>query len=222
MTRNSLFVTVFFFIFSTLFLFFPVAAQQDSVRLIIKPKHAIVPVSLVASGLITQGRMSRYFREEFKQRYHGSYGSKAEDYIPFAPGVISLGLAASGVKGRHSFKEQLILAIVSNVIAQGVTQGLKILIHYPRPDGNGHDSFPSGHTTAAFANATLLHEEYGHRSALYSIGGYGVATAAGVMRIASDRHWVSDVLVGAGAGIGATKAVYLTYPWLKRQVRKRK
>ncbi len=218
--RNSIVVTSFVFIL--LLLFFPAAAQQDSARLIIKPKHAVVPVTLVASGLITQGRMSRYFREEFKQRYPGVYGNKAEDYIPFAPGVISLGLAASGVKGRHSFKEQLLLAVVSNVIAQGVTQGLKMIIQYPRPDGNGYDSFPSGHTTAAFANATLLHEEYGHRSAFYSIGGYGVATAAGAMRIASDRHWVSDVLVGAGTGIGATKAVYLTYPWLKGRISRRK
>ena len=35
----------------------------------------------------------------------------------------------------------------------------------------------------------------------YAVGGYAVATFTGVMRVLNNRHWISDVLSGAGIGI---------------------
>jgi membrane-associated phospholipid phosphatase len=55
--------------------------------------------------------------------------------------------------------------------------------------------------------------EYGHRSILYSIGAYTVATGVGAMRVMNNRHWVSDVLVGAGIGILSTNLAYLTHQY---------
>lgn len=85
----------------------------------------------------------------------------------------------------------------------------------PRPDTGQPTSMPSGHTAQAFAAATFMAREYGHRSVWYSIGAYSAATGVGVMRILNDRHWVSDVLVGAGVGILSTNLAYLThhYRW---------
>ena len=78
-----------------------------------------------------------------------------------------------------------------------------------RPDGSSANSWPSGHTATSFAGATILHKEYGlTRSPWYSIAGYGVATATGVMRVLNNRHWVSDVLSGAGIGILSTELAY--------------
>ena len=56
--------------------------------------------------------------------------------------------------------------------------------------------------------ATMLHKEYGHRSPWYSIGGYTLATLTGVTRQLNNRHWMSDVMVGAGIGILATEFGY--------------
>jgi hypothetical protein len=71
-----------------------------------------------------------------------------------------------------------------------------------RPDGSTANSWPSGHTATAFVGATLLHKEYGlTRSPWFSVAGYGVATATGVMRVLNNRHWISDVLSGAGIGM---------------------
>lgn len=56
--------------------------------------------------------------------------------------------------------------------------------------------------------ATMLHKEYGHRSPWYSIGAYTVATVTGVTRQLNNRHWMSDVMVGAGIGILATEFGY--------------
>jgi membrane-associated phospholipid phosphatase len=97
-----------------------------------------------------------------------------------------------------------------------------MLAKYPRPDNIGYDAFPSGHTTMAFTSATLLHQEYGHRSVWYSVGGYGTAVSVGTLRMLNNRHWLSDVLFGAGVGIGATKAVYYMYPRIKRKITKRR
>ena len=56
--------------------------------------------------------------------------------------------------------------------------------------------------------ATMLSKEYGHLSPWVGIGGYGVATMTGLMRIANNKHWLSDVIVGAGIGILATELGY--------------
>jgi hypothetical protein len=78
-----------------------------------------------------------------------------------------------------------------------------------RPDGSTANSWPSGHTATSFVGATILHKEYGlTRSPWYSVAGYGVATATGVMRVLNNRHWISDVMSGAGIGILSAELGY--------------
>jgi hypothetical protein len=195
-----------------------VAQERDSTLWVVRPMDVIPPVTLALAGLITQGKVSRQLQNQVLSRYP-DFHTKADEYLPYVPGVVSLGLASAGVKGKHKLGDQVILALLSNVIAQGVTQSMKRIVKYPRPNAEDNHSFPSGHATTAFANATLLHQEYGHRSVLYSIGGYGAAAAVGGMRVMNNHHWLADVLFGAGVGIGATKAVYISYPWLQKKVR---
>ncbi|GGH54625.1 phosphatase PAP2 family protein [Dyadobacter endophyticus] len=195
-------------------------AQEDSTKLWkVTAGDIIPPVSLGLAGLIVQGKISRNLQEHVVSKYP-NYHTHLDDYLPYAPGVVSLGLASAGVKGKHKLGDQVILALLSNIIAQGVTQSLKRIVRYERPNGEDNHSFPSGHATTAFTNATILHEEYGQRSVLYSIGGYGTATAVGTMRVLGNHHWLADVLMGAGIGIGATKVVYISYPWLQQQARR--
>lgn len=195
------------------------AQDVDSTLWVVRPMDIIPPATLALAGLITQGKISRQLQENVVSQYP-NFHTRADDFLPYLPGVVSLSLASSGVKGKHSLGDQIVLAILSNIIAQGVTQSLKRIAQYPRPNGEDNHSFPSGHATTAFTNATLLHEEYGHRSVLYSIGGYGTATAVGTMRVLNNHHWLADVLFGAGVGIGATKAVYISYPWIKQKVKR--
>ncbi|HTJ49908.1 MAG TPA: phosphatase PAP2 family protein, partial [Cyclobacteriaceae bacterium] len=69
----------------------------------------------------------------------------------------------------------------------------------------------------AFAAATFLAKEYGHKNILYSIGAYTVATGVAACRVLNNRHWLSDVIAGAGIGILSTNIVYAThqYKWGK-------
>jgi len=212
-------------IFSLTFLIQPslssegVAQQKDSTLWVVKPVDVIVPVSLALSGLIVQGRISRELQRGVVKEFP-HFKTNVDTYLPFVPGVVSLGLASAGVKGKHKLGDQIILALLSNLIAQGVTQSMKRIISYPRPNREDNHSFPSGHTTMAFTNAQILHEEYGERSVFYSIGGYTTAAAVGGMRILNNKHWAADVLMGAGIGIGSTKILYISYPWMQRTVRR--
>lgn len=56
--------------------------------------------------------------------------------------------------------------------------------------------------------ATMLTKEYGYKSPWIGIGSYTVTTATGVMRMANNKHWLSDVLTGAGVGILSTEIGY--------------
>jgi membrane-associated phospholipid phosphatase len=188
----------------------------------VRPIEAVAPVSLALAAFVTQGSISRHFQSHIIHQYPNYNSRNLDNYLHYLPGVVSLSLGASGVKGKHSFGDQLILALLSNIIAQGVTGSLKLISQYPRPNGENNHSFPSGHSSNAFTNATILHEEYGHRSVWYSIGGYTAATSVGAMRVLKNKHWMADVLMGAGIGIAATKVVYISYPWLKQKVRRKK
>jgi hypothetical protein len=62
-----------------------------------------------------------------------------------------------------------------------------------------HSSFPSGHTTVAFAAATVFAIEYKNRPWI-PVFAYSAATLIGLSRITENKHWASDVLVGAALG----------------------
>lgn len=77
-----------------------------------------------------------------------------------------------------------------------LTKSLKLAVDRQRPDGGGH-SFPSGHTAAVFASASVLHGHFGWKAALPA---YSLAAFVGWTRLRDEQHWLSDV--GAGAAIG--------------------
>ena len=123
--------------------------------------------------------------------------------------MVTTGLKIGGIEGRSDWGRYLASTAMAYGIMAGFVNGIKYTAKEMRPDGSTANSWPSGHTATAFVGATLLHKEYGMtRSPWYSVAGYGVATATGVMRVLNNRHWVSDVLSGAGIGIMSTELAY--------------
>ena len=132
-----------------------------------------------------------------------------DDYLQFFGPTAVVGLKLAGVEGRSDWPRLLANAALSYGIMAGFVNGIKYTAKEMRPDGSTANSWPSGHTATAFVGATLLHKEYGlTRSPWYSVAGYGLATATGVMRVLNNRHWVSDVMSGAGIGILSTELGY--------------
>jgi membrane-associated phospholipid phosphatase len=63
---------------------------------------------------------------------------------------------------------------------------------------NDFNSFPSGHTTLAFAYSTVMANEVDN--IFWKIGWYSLAGLVGYARIYHNQHWFSDVLMGAAIG----------------------
>lgn len=142
---------------------------------------------------------------------------------------VPLGLAASdamAVGGARAAGPDLLLMTESIAIAGLLGQATKFVVARERPSAlhgtlpsEGADdrrSFYSGHTTVVFAaaaSAGMLAQLRGdeHWPWVYGVG-FTAAAATGWLRIAADKHWLTDVLVGAATGT----AVGLTVPWLHR------
>jgi membrane-associated phospholipid phosphatase len=177
-------------------------------------KPYIAPALLISAG--TALHFSTSAKENFQDwvQDNFAYSGSIDDYIQYAPVVAVYGLNAFGVKGKNNFGNRTALALKSFLLNDLIVSGLKRWTNETRPNGTPH-SFPSGHTSFAFAMAQFMHHEYGDLSVWYSIGAYSCATAVGVMRVAKNAHWISDVVAGAGIGILSTELVYLThlYKW---------
>jgi membrane-associated phospholipid phosphatase len=95
----------------------------------------------------------------------------------------------------------------AQIVSQVMVQTLKFTIQRERPDGSNSQSFPSGHSSSAFASAAVLHRHYGWKvgAPAYALGSY-VALA----RMSWNRHHATDVVMGAGFGIAAARTVTMT------------
>lgn len=163
-------------------------------------------VPLIIGGLIEKHQDSKF--RKLRNDFMPEFNRNLDNYMQFSPAAVMLGLKAFGVPSRSSWGRMITSDAFSAAIATAVVQGLKNSTHIMRPDGSDNHSFPSGHTATAFAAATMLSKEYGHISPWISAGGYCVATATGLMRMANNKHWLSDVMVGAGIGVLSTEFGY--------------
>jgi hypothetical protein len=143
---------------------------------------------------------------------------KIDNYTQYSPIAAVYGLNLLGYKGKHNYKDATMILITSKIISTVGAQGIKHLSKRLRPDSSANNSFPSGHTTEAFANATFLYEEYKDKNIWIGIAGYAVASATGYLRIYNNRHWLSDVVAGAGLGIASTKFAYWLYPQISKKL----
>jgi hypothetical protein len=108
------------------------------------------------------------------------------------------GLVAVGdMQGNEKFRQFTYDLGQATAIGGLVTGGTKLAAGRPRPTGSSRVSFPSGHTTSAFAAATVTAHYYGAKAA---IPGYLAATLVGVSRLDADKHYLSDVVAGAAIG----------------------
>lgn len=82
-----------------------------------------------------------------------------------------------------------------------LSEALKSVVHEQRPDGSGNDSFPSAHTSLAFAAATYFDIRYGAENKGLVPVFYGAAVLTAVGRVAADKHYLGDVVAGALIGV---------------------
>lgn len=167
-----------------------------------------ISVPLIAGGLLmkNESRPFRTLRNDYIPNFHHEY----DDWIQYAPAVAMVAMKAGGLKSRHSWGRMLTADAFSVAFMAACVNTVKYTAKVRRPDNTNYKSFPSGHTATAFMTATMLHKEYGTTvSPWISVAGYTVASATGISRMFNNRHWLSDVMVGAGIGILTTELGYL-------------
>ncbi|HYM93481.1 MAG TPA: phosphatase PAP2 family protein [Chitinophagaceae bacterium] len=181
-----------------------------------------LPVSLIAYGFVTLDqpalkRLNVSTKNEIRED-HPRFRTHIDNYIQYSPAFAVYGLNALGVKGKNNFRDRTMLFLISEFFMGASVTLLKKVAHQLRPDSSDYYSFPSGHTATAFAGAEFLRQEYKDVSPWIGYAGYGIATITGILRMYNNKHWLSDVITGAGFGILSTRAAYWIYPSVKRKL----
>ena len=129
--------------------------------------------------------------------------------------VLAVGGKALGSKGLYGVSSR---ALKSIVVAGVAAMTLKVVVGRERPVTSPDNrlvfhpfrfkdnSFPSGHTTLAFALATSLSRET--RGRWDDAAFFALASLTAYARMHDDKHWFSDVVFGAGMGILSARFVH--------------
>jgi membrane-associated phospholipid phosphatase len=173
--------------------------------------------------LLTTGFADEGLREEVQEHRSGvtnsvaGLGNALGEPLYVVP-AIGLGLLAGELSGNKKLTRLAWRVGGAAAMASGITTVLKYTIGRARPDHGGDSdefrpfrgatSFPSGHTTLAFAVATAIADETGNGWVDAAV--YGAAGLTAYARVNNDRHWASDVVAGALVG-------HLSARWLSRR-----
>ena len=181
----------------------------------IKWKHLIAPTVCLGVGILSIGsdwlkNQNLDINEELREGIDSKFS--IDDYSQYMPALSVYGLNLCGIKGVHDFKDRTMILAMSTITMGLVANTMKHTIKEMRPDGTTNNSFPSGHTAMAFMGAEFLYQEYKNVSPWIGVAGYAVAAGTGFFRMYNNRHWLNDILAGAGIGILSTKLSYWLYP----------
>ncbi|RNI25708.1 phosphatase PAP2 family protein [Rufibacter latericius] len=224
-------------------------ARQDTFLLQSAPKPSWVhqhhrlllksTATLAVAGLFISSyeRLDRPIRQLSQDRRTLVSNTTASLVSPFGTAVplhatFATMFAVGAFAKRPKMREAAIVGLGSFYLNSLATDKLKKAFQRHRPsetkdshlfdgaDGNGENtSFPSSHTSNAFAAATAIASVYRDTKWVPQLA-YGVATLVGLSRINDNKHWASDVLAGAALGYITGKATYWGFQRLKRQLKK--
>jgi len=202
---------------------------------ILKPKHSdyykfkmkqlVLPATMITIGVIgvySDWLESKNYQIKDELRENIDKKITIDDFSQYAPIAAVYGLNIAGLKGYHNFEDRTIILATSYLITGITVESLKRIIKEERPDRSNNQSFPSGHTATAFMGAEFLWREYKDVSPWIGITGYAVAAGTGFFRMYNNKHWLTDVIAGAGFGILSTKIGYWLYPTIKNKLFKSK
>jgi hypothetical protein len=174
-------------------------------------------LAAVGAGAVVATQDAWLTDEALESRTAGQQ-SLADGVRPFGDGsvvfsALAIGYGAARLTGHPATASKFMRVGLSVGVASLCTNALKEVVGRVRPADapgdsddlipfSGHDSFPSGHTTVAFALASAIDAETETRWVPWVV--YPAAALVGWSRVHDNRHWASDVF--AGAVIGASVA----------------
>ncbi len=166
--------------------------------------QSVLPATLIISGSILSECDIKY---QWQHKFPRT-DTSIDDGLWTVPSVAMYLFDFYGYESENDWFDKskyLGIAMCANYITINT---LKYLVNETRPDSSNNYSFPSAHTSLAFVSATTLFHEYKDINPYIAYGGFLFAGATAYLRITNNKHFVSDVLAGAGIGILVTNMVY--------------
>lgn len=184
-----------------------------------KWRNFILPAALMTYGAVINvvpsfKKPDLQIQEMVTTSIHRKY--HIDDWFQYAPLIGVFGLEAAGVKGRHNLLDKTFITATSAIFMAGIVNVVKYSTKVLRPDGSSRNSFPSGHTATVFFGAHILYKEYKDVSPWIGIAGYAVASTTAIFRVINNRHWLSDIICGAGVAFISVELGYLLLPTIKK------
>ncbi len=173
------------------------------------PSKRNFTVLAIGSGLAAAAHPAdRNFNVRLRSHYDGfnkafapgKYLGNTVEQVALSMGTYAVGRVRHQPKVSHLGMDLLQAQIMTEVLVQP----LKFAVRRTRPDDSNRLSFPSGHAAVTFATATVIERHLGWRKSLL---GYGIASYVAASRLHDNRHYLSDVIVGAALGTAAGRAV---------------
>lgn len=184
---------------------------------VFRPTQLILPSALIGVGIYGgYNGWARSLRSDVRDevsRLRDGYYIHADDYIQYVPAMTNVIMGSLGIKAKHPLRERVVVTATSWIALGILVNAGKYSFREPRPDGSANNSFPSGHTATAFMGAELVRKEYG---GAYAWAAYSVATAIGLLRVYNERHWLNDIIAGAGVGTLSAHIGYWLLPLNRR------
>lgn len=199
-------------------------AWEDQLRPTIKRSYDRGGLTLLAAGTVSTFTVHQYDGKIFDYSEDGGNllmdHSSAKNFGQLGNGMAGVAIALSQVyldqENGVKTTQALLLTTVSHT-------SLSAIVQRERPRNRTDflpwpSSFPSGHTSSAFALAGSMAYSYGWAG---GIPAYAAATAIALSRVKENRHWASDIVAGAFIGSywaraafneDQTKEAYLVLP----------
>jgi len=175
-------------------------------------RSLIIPTSFCVAGIVVKETNFRKDFQEDIQHAGWHFNTKIDDYTQYVPMVELLAADLCYSKTKNEIFQQAKNLAIAQFFTGVIVISLKAITKSTRPDGTPW-SFPSGHTSYAFTGATALYLEYKDSNRWIAYSGFGFSTATGMLRVINNRHWISDVLMGAGVGMLTTKITWYLNPF---------
>lgn len=136
----------------------------------------------------------------------GDYGGQLVPNFLYTAGMYIHYLSTDD---RKSLQRSMLM-VKASLYSTGITTGLKPLVGEKRPNGsNSTLSFPSGHTTAAFAFSSYVMAE--HSFWPWGLGALALSSLTAASRINDNAHYLHDVAGGATIGIAYGLGLHYLY-----------
>lgn len=154
----------------------------------------------------------KYFSQNNKGEFGDAIFSIDKYYYVEFVGASIIALYGYGLAAENNKIRKLSVKLAeATLLSTSITVLTKVIVGRGRPYkqesqyffnpftfDNDYNSFPSGHTTLAFAYSTVMANELDN--VFWKIGWYSLAGLVGYARIYHNQHWFSDVLMGAAIG----------------------